>query len=365
MLSGLFFSCSSNSNFEENIISDMNPTPPVDSTIQATALYFPPINSNLWDTISPSTLGWNTNMEQPLYDFLETNNTEAFILLKDGKIVIEHYFGESAINSANPWYSAGKTLTALAVGIAQQEGFLSIDDASSDYLGTGWSNTDETIESQITVLNHLTMTTGLDYTVSNTNCTNPECLTFLNPSGSFWYYHNATYTLAQDIVANAIARDFESYFEEKIKNRIGMNGVWLSLGFANVYYSDARSMARFGLLNLNEGVWEQTPILADASYFNAMITTSQPMNEAYGYLWWLNGKASFRVPGATASFSGKLIPTAPDDLIAALGKDDQKLYIIPSKGIVVVRMGNSVGEELLGPSSFDTLLWEHISAFIN
>jgi len=365
MFSGLYFSCSSNTDFEENTTSEIDSTTPIDSTIQATALYFPPINSNLWDTISLEALGWNTNMEQPLYDFLETNNTKAFILLKDGKIVLEHYFGASTMNSAHPWYSAGKTLTAFTAGIAQQEGLLSIHDASSDYLGVGWSNTDEMIENQITVLNHLTMTTGLDYTIGNTNCTNPECLTFLNPSGSFWYYHNATYTLVQDIIASAIGRDFESYFEENLRNTIGMNGVWLSLGFSNVYYSDARSMARFGLLNLNEGVWEQTSVLADASYFNDMITTSQPMNEAYGYLWWLNGKDSFRVPSTTASFSGKLIPTAPDDLIAALGKDDQKLYVIPSEGLVVVRMGNSSGEVLLGPSSFDTLLWEYIGALIN
>ena len=144
-----------------------------------------------------------------------------------------------------------------------------------------------------------------------------------------------------------------------------MDGNWLQLGFSNVYYSTARSMARFGLLNLNEGSWNGNPILGNSGYFSAMTNTSQDLNKAYGYLWWLNGKESFRVPASEVQFPGKLIPNAPDDLIAGLGKDDQKLYVIPSKGLVIVRMGDDAAETLLGPSSFDNELWEKINAVIN
>ena len=51
--------------------------------------YFPPNNSNIWDTISPASLSWCQNKIDSLYDFLEINNTKSFILLKDGKIVLE------------------------------------------------------------------------------------------------------------------------------------------------------------------------------------------------------------------------------------------------------------------------------------
>ncbi|MCF8301510.1 MAG: serine hydrolase, partial [Haliscomenobacter sp.] len=61
--------------------------------LNAQSLYFPPATGSIWDTISPKTLGYcQTNIDR-LYEFLEANNTRAFILLKNGKIVLEKYFG--------------------------------------------------------------------------------------------------------------------------------------------------------------------------------------------------------------------------------------------------------------------------------
>ena len=54
-------------------------------------LYFPPISSDVWETLSLTDLGWNVAAEQPLYDFLDAKGTKAFIILKNGKIVIERY----------------------------------------------------------------------------------------------------------------------------------------------------------------------------------------------------------------------------------------------------------------------------------
>jgi len=350
--------CTSNNDFEST-------SEPNESGISEEDLYFPPLNSDFWATTALEDIGWNTTMEEPLYDFLEAHNTDAFIILKDGRIVIERYFNQTTINSSNPWYSVGKSLTAFMVGIAQEEGFLTTSESSSLYLGEGWTKAPTDIENSITIAHHISMTTGLDYSVNNTNCTDPECLDFLNPSGTFWYYHNAGYTLTQDIIANATNSDFTSYFEAKLKSAIGMKGIWVSLGFASVYYSDARSMARFGLLNLNRGSWENIPVLNDVNYFNAMTSPSQNLNKAYGYLWWLNGEESYRVPASEQEFNGPLIPNAPADLVAGLGKNDQKLYVVPSEGLVIVRMGDNAGESLLGPSSFDNLLWEQLNDLMN
>ncbi len=65
--------------------------------------------------------------------------------------------------------------------------------------------------------------------------------------------------------------------------------------------------------------------------------SSQSINEAYGYLWWLNGQESFRLPRDRVSQPGALIPSAPTDLAAALGKDDQKLYVSRELDLVVAR----------------------------
>ena len=341
-----------------------NPNPEPEPEPETQNLYFPPIGNDTWESVSLETLAWNADQVDPLYTFLEDNNTDAFIILKDGKIVLEQYFNGFSASQNHTWNSAAKTLTSFTAGIAQEEGFLALDDASSDYMGSGWSSLTPEQEVMITVKNHLTMTTGLDYTVSNSFCTDKECLLYKNEPNSYWYYHNAPYTLLDAIITGAVQQDFKDYFNTKIRDKIGMQGTWVKTGYLNLYFSTARSMARFGLLNLNEGTWEDAPIMTDRTYFNAMTTTSQELNSSYGYLWWLNGKNSFRIPGSEDSFPGKLIPDAPDDLVAGLGANDQKLYVVPSMGLVIVRMGDAANSSELGPTTFDNELWTQLNALM-
>jgi sulfur carrier protein ThiS len=56
------------------------------------------------DTISPATLNWCADKIDTLYDFLEQKNTKGFVVLKDGKIVLEKYFG--TFNEDSLWYWA-------------------------------------------------------------------------------------------------------------------------------------------------------------------------------------------------------------------------------------------------------------------
>ncbi len=349
----LVMGCSNDSDYNGNEI----PLP--------TGMYFPPLEGDVWDTTTIEDLGWNKDATQPLYNFLEENSTDAFIILKNGRIVIEKYFGDFNATKNHSWNSAAKTLTSITVGIAQEEGHILIDNPSSDYLGVGWSSLAPEEEQSITVRNHLTMTTGLDYTIENNFCTDKECLVFKNDPNSFWYYHNAPYTILDNVVSGAVNQDFKDYFNSKIRDKIGMQGTWIKTGYLNLYFSTARSMARFGLLNLNKGKWDETTILGDQTYFSMATTTSQDFNPSYGYLFWLNGKSSFRLPESEESYPGKLIPLAPDDLFAGLGAFDQKLYVVPSKNLVVVRIGDAANTNELGPTSFDNELWGKINALIN
>lgn len=352
----LFLSCSKD--LENALENDT-------TTSDETGLYFPPIETSEWETISTTDLNWNINGEQPLQDFLEEKNTDAFIILKNGKIVVEWYFGDFTVSTNHSWNSAAKTLVSVLMGIAQEEGHLSIDEISSTYLGEGWSSLTPGQEQQITIKHHLTMTTGLDYTVENNFCSDKECLIYKNEPDAYWYYHNATYSLLDELIAEAVNQDFKSYFNDKIRDEIGMQGLWVKTSYLNLYHSTARSMARYGLLNLNNGVWNDKTILGDTNYLNAMKSTSQNLNKSYGYLWWLNGKDGFKLPSSETDFSGKLIPSAPNDLYAGLGALDQKLYVVPSKGLVIVRMGDSATENGLASTSFDEELWQKINDLIN
>jgi hypothetical protein len=123
-------------------------------------------------------------------------------------------------------------------------------------------------------------------------------------------------------------------------------------------------MVRFGLLNLNKGTWDIEVILSDKNFYSEMINTLQNDNNAHGYLWWLNGKDSFRLPATKVTFYGELIPNAPNDMFSGLGKNDQKLYVVSSHNLVILRMGYSAGTSQCDPSSFDNELWENINKVI-
>jgi CubicO group peptidase (beta-lactamase class C family) len=323
-------------------------------------MYFPPNSPTVWDTLSPSELGWCETKVDSLYTFLESNNTKAFILLKDGKIVLENYFNGHSASTNWYWASAAKTLTAFMVGIAQQEGYLTITDTTSSYLGPGWTDCLPDQEEKITIWHQLTMTSGLDDGVNDPFCTTDSCLQYLADAGTRWSYHNGPYTLLDQVIESATGQSLNLYTQQKVKNAIGMDGFFIKQGYNNLYLSTARSMARFGLLVLNQGNWNGNQILTDSAFFQQMVNTSQNLNLSYGYLWWLNGKASFMMPQTQIVFNGSINPSAPDDMIAALGKNGQSINISPNQNLVWIRMGEAPDNSLV-PALFNDDIWKYIN----
>lgn len=324
------------------------------------SMYFPPASGNTWDTLSPQSLGWCQQKIDAMYDYLENNNSKAFILLKDGKIVLEKYFGSFDQNSTWYWASAGKTITSFMTGIAQQEGHLSITDTTAHYLGQGWTDCTSEQEEKITVRHQLTMTSGLDDGVPDNFCTLDTCLIYKANAGDRWAYHNGPYTLLDGVIENATGVSLNSYTTQKLKNPTGMTGMFYSVDYNNVFFSTARSMARFGLLILNQGNWNGNQLMTDQAYFDQMVTPSQSINNSYGYLWWLNGQSSFMMPGTQIVFPGSLTPAAPADMIAALGMNGQFIDIIPSENIVWIRMGEAPNGGLV-PYLLHNEIWDYLN----
>lgn len=326
-------------------------------------LYFPPNNNSIWDTLSASSLGWCTNKIPPLYNYLDSTNSKAFIILKDGKIVLEKYFDGYSKDSLWYWASAAKTVTSFLVGIAQQEGKLTISDTSSKYLGLGWTNCTAEQERKITNRHQLTMTSGLDDDVADNHCTLDSCLIFKADAGNRWAYHNAPYTLLDKVLQNATGQFLNTLYITKLRNPIGMNGGFFPVDYDNLLIITPRSMARFGLLILNKGNWNGNQILTDTNYFNQMINTSQNINLSYGYLWWLNGKNSCMVPESQLVFPFSISPDAPADMIAALGKNGQIINIIPSQNLVFIRMGDmpNTGDV---PFTLTNEIWKRLNQVI-
>lgn len=331
---------------------------------QSPTLYFPPKTGNIWQTTPPASLGICAERVDSLYAFLSTHHTKSFVLLQDGRIVLEKYFGTFTQDSFWYWASAGKSLTAFLVGQAQDQGLLNIQDPTSKYLGAGWTSATPAQEAAITVRHQLSMTSGLNDAVSDDNCTLPACLEYLAVPGTRWAYHNAPYHLLHDVIAKVSGQTIQQFTQSRLLSKIGMKGLW----FDHIQYGRARDMARFGLLMLAEGVWDGDTLLHDRAYFQAMTHPSQQLNKSYGYLWWLNGQTSFMLPSLQLVIPGELTPNAPDDLYAALGKNDQKIHVVPSKGWVVIRQGEAGG--FVGPGgsqvpiAFDNALWERLNQLV-
>lgn len=324
--------------------------------------YFPPAGGDEWERLSPSSLHWNQSEIDRLYGFLEEANTRAFILLCDGRIVLEKYFNGHSQDQQWYWASAGKALTAFLIGIAQQEKYLRITDPVSDYLGKGWTGATPAQESRITIRHQLTMTSGLNEGRDLGFCTDDICLTFLADAGSRWAYHNAPYTLLDSVLQKASGCTLSDFVQQRLTDRrTGIAGQYRPSGYNKIFFSTARSMARFGLLILNEGIWDGDTILRDRVYFHQMVNTSQSLNKSYGYLWWLNGKAGYMQPQSQKVFDGALIPSAPPDMIAALGMNGQLIHVAPSRRMVVIRMGDAPGME--ASSSLSDKIWEFINRF--
>jgi len=325
-------------------------------------MYFPSNTDTVWESQTSSSLGWNESAVQPLKEYLFQKHTKSFMILVNGRIVMEEYFNGHTSTSTWQWNSAGKTLVATTTGIAQQERLLSISNKVSQYLGTSWTSEPIEKENLITSRNLLTMTSGIN---DSSELVIKKNLTYLADAGTRWSYHNVFQKL-MDVVAAASNQDFESYFNAKLKNIIGMEGYWNNGVLFKIYHSNTRSMARFGLLALNQGEWKNEVVLNEA-FFIESISTSQNINPSYGFLWWLNGKTSYMVPGGQTVYPGFLIPNAPSDMYAAMGAEDQRIYVVPSKNMVIIRMGDASdpANPNFALSGFDNELWAKINAVIN
>lgn len=325
-------------------------------------MYYPSNTDVAWETKTFSDLQWDETAVDELEEYLIQKHTKSFMILVNGRIVMEEYYDGHTQTSSWEWNSAGKTLVATTTGIAQQEGLLSINNKASQYLGEGWTSESIEQENLITSRHLLTMTSGL---ADDKELVTKANLTYLSDAGTRWSYHNVFQKL-MDVVAAASDQEFEAYFDAKLKSKIGMDGYWNNGAIFKIYHSTTRSMARFGILALNKGKWKDEQIINE-TFFNESVNASQSINPSYGYLWWLNGKTSYMVPGGQTVYDGPLVPNAPADMYSAMGASDQRIYVIPSLNMVVIRMGDASDPDnpSFAVSGFDNDLWEKINAVIN
>lgn len=326
-----------------------------------TALYFPPSTGDRWEAVPPGKAGWDTAKLDELATWAGGLNTTGLLLLHRGRILLERYFENAGQHSVLDVASAQKSAVSFLVGVAQEQGLLRIEDAVSQHLGVGWSKAPAEKEALITVRHLITMSSGLN-----------DQWESVADAGTTWYYNNTAYHLSKRVLGSATGVSMQQYLDQQLGARIGLRETeWRERPFMKMpdgvpmtgLFMSARDMGRFGLLMLAGGSWEGEDVIVDKGYLNDSVSTSQQLNLSYGYLWWLNGKASHVLPGANPQpRDGSLIPPAPDDVYAAMGAGDQRIYVAPGLELVVVRQGRAAFGAAAARSAFDAELWTRIMA---
>jgi CubicO group peptidase (beta-lactamase class C family) len=328
----------------------------------AKALYFPPATGDDWEALNVSDNGWSDSGLADLASYCESHNSTSLVVTQAGRLLFEQYWKGVNRHTATDIASAQKSVTSLLVGTAAADGHLTLDDPVAKFLGAGWSGSPST-EPRITVRHLLTMTSGLT-----------DQFTFQAEPGTRWYYNTTAYQMLGRVLAAATKTTVDDWTDRKLGKPIGWHdAVWKDRAKRQLpdgspergLALSARDAARFGLLVLGGGAWAGTQVVP-AAYLDEALTPSTTFNASYGLLWWLNGKASYELPGPRPTpQAGSLIPAAPADLVAAMGALDQRIYVVPSRQWVIVRQGLSAnageaGAEAL--SGLDAELWKRVMA---
>lgn len=276
--------------------------------------------------------------------------THAVIAVYDGKIIAERYADGFDNHSILMGWSMTKSITNALVGILVQEGKLSVNSPAPV---PEWQQDDR---KKITINNLLQATSGLSWQESYFIPTSSFHNMFIksddkgsyaagmsleNEPGEKWKYSSGSCNILSRIIRQTVGDDnYYKYPYEKLFFKVGMNHTLLEPDASGTFvgssycYGTARDWARFGMLYLNDGLWNGERILPEGWVKYSTTPASADGNGKYGALWWLNH-------GPENDPSKRLFPDLPQDTYMAEGFESQYVMVIPSKKLVLVRLGVS------------------------
>ncbi len=279
-------------------------------------------------------------------------NTRAFVVAYDGKIIGERYAPGWTKDTPQISWSQGKSITATLIAILAHRGLLEIDQPAplKEWQGDA--------RSKIRICDLLQMSSGLDFAqlgfrADRFTKENEHFRVYFDsinvlehavnqpakvPPGTRHAYLNSDPLSLGKIIRDTVEAQGEDYLtfpQRALFDRIGARSVvletdaWGNFILSGYDYLSARDWVRFGLLYLNDGVWQGERILPEG--WTEFVATPAPADksENYGGMFWLN-----RPPR---------MDQVPKDTYWSAGFMGQVTMIIPSRDLVVVRMGPSPG----------------------
>lgn len=330
---------------------------------------------------------WLINKEVPSTEFTNINNqklqkalqvafadqfqgnaphTNAVLIALDDKIIAEKYAPGYSTETLFLGWSMAKSVTGALIGLLVKEGKL---DISKPAPIPAWIAAQDK-RKEITTEHLLQQTSGLNYVENYSSYSSATNMLFYKGNmaayvaalplkvqpGLLFYYSSGNSNLLSQIIRQTVGNaSYHAFPYTHLFHKIGMHHTLLEPDASGTFvgssyiHASARDYARFGLLYLNKGTWNGDTILP-ASWVKASVTAPAANKlKNYGYQFWLNGFDDDEP-------SKKAYPEAPADMFMANGYGGQRIYVIPSKRLVMVRLGlNRFDEHLFLKSVLEAI----------
>ena len=293
--------------------------------------------------------------------YAETKDSLALVVIKGGKIELERYWNSTGRDTRFNPQSMSKTVVALLVGIAIQEGRIDgVDDPVSKYV----RRLEGDPRGAITLKNLLNMAGGLEQISTSYEIT-PENrgvrqhfgtsfhepifeLQLADEPGTRWDYNNNETNLLALALSEAVGQEYTEYLSSRLWSPLGLRDAEMYLDRPGgqvmascCILSRPLDWARIGMLIRDKGRFGDRQIVPE-NWIEEMIQPSA-VSSGYGYQIWLGDRLVTPVrpesPNKNLSWSSE--PYQDEDIIVLNGHGFQRVWIMPSRDLVIVRGGRS------------------------
>ena len=343
-----------------------------------TSLLGNPLNPRLsWYTPLEKTMG---NFSQPLAtlakenvlnlqdvfqeasNYAELHGSDSLVIQHNGKIVYENYWNDTKPESLFALHSITKTMNALLIGHAIEDGFIdSVDIPAATFIEEWKGSSKEKIQ----IRDLLNMASGIqesyDFSPTSTRIERIMGLDIVTPNiaaetkgepGTAFLHVNPNSQILGIIIERATGKRFSKYFSEKIWQPLGARDAFFFVdkqdGMIHTdccMWASVRDVVRVGEMMLNKGVFNGNQIIPSGWVDEMLIPSKANVN--YGMQLWLGNEfVEYRPydPGTTTFANYHSEPFQANDVFFLDGLGKKRLYVIPSKSLVILRTGSNSSE---------------------
>lgn len=276
-------------------------------------------------------------------------NTRGVVVVYDGKLIWEQYAEGFTKDSPQLGWSMTKSVTNMLYGVLDAKGEMDV------HSPTGIQEWQADERADITTDHLMRMSSGLFWEEVYSNVSTATNMLYkYSDMGAFakkqpanvepdteWYYSSGTTNILSQMLRDKLGDDaYYSFAQDKLFTKLGVTTAVIEPDASGTFvgssymWASARDWARLGLLYLNKGQWFGSQIISPEWVSYTVKPTPMAPKGEYGGQWWLNA-------GEIGNPDNRLLPNVPTDMYMMDGYEGQRVFVVPSSKLVVVRLGQN------------------------